>query len=154
MTIDDLLAIEDSTAFAIALCSLVFPRYDRDGFAALSAAEQVAYCIDSLEREVNNGGFAQFFENSSGDTTLETIAALEAIDAPALAELLRRAVAIFPDQVVPTDRETRLALIDGFPPSARSTWHALDGEFYDMAVDLPSLLRPYVLANQDGFRSE
>jgi hypothetical protein len=52
MTIDDVLKETDNTTFAIALSNLVFPRYDRDGFQALTGPEQVAYCVDALEREV------------------------------------------------------------------------------------------------------
>lgn len=36
-TISDVLANDDPTSFAIALSDLVFQRYDRDGFEALSA---------------------------------------------------------------------------------------------------------------------
>src|SRR5438045_3506378 len=86
-TINDVLGLQDQTEFAIALSNLVFPRWNRDGFQALTTAEQVAYCIDALEREVNNGGFEQFFVNSSGDTAAETVAALEGIGASKAATL-------------------------------------------------------------------
>jgi hypothetical protein len=52
------------------MSNLVFARCEAAGFTALSQAEQTIYCLDALEREVNNGGFSQFFLNSSGDTAL------------------------------------------------------------------------------------
>jgi hypothetical protein len=68
--IEAALAKPDNTEFAIAMSDLVFARHNAVGFAAMSQAEQTAYCVDCLEREVNNGGFDQFFANSSGDTSL------------------------------------------------------------------------------------
>ena len=57
----------------------IFSRLQVAGFDSLCPAEQVFICIDQLEREVNNGGFHQFFWNSAGDNTPETLAALEQI---------------------------------------------------------------------------
>src|SRR3954469_7873166 len=110
-TINDVLANEDATSFAIALSDLVFGRYDRHGFESLSAAERIAYCVDALEREVNNGGFEQFFANSSGDTSAETHAALETIGAPAAASLVKSAAGVFPGGAPPADRDARLEML-------------------------------------------
>ena len=41
----------------------------------------VSTLIEALEAEVNNGGFDQYFYNSAGDNTAETIQALETIGA-------------------------------------------------------------------------
>lgn len=151
-TIDDVLAEQDGTAFAIALSNLVFPRYDRDGFEKLSAAEQVAYCVDAAEREVANGGFRQFFDNSSGDTALETIAALEAIGAVRAAGLVRRAVAVFPGGAPPQDRDQRGELVDRLPERASEEWEALDEAWNAYPDDLTTLMRRYVEARRADFR--
>lgn len=151
-TIDDVLAQEDPTAFAIALSDLVFPRYDRDGFAALTPAERVAYCVDAVEREVNNGGFRQFFDNSSGDTALDTVAALEAIGAPQAAALVRRAIAVFPGGEPPADRDERCALMETLPASAEDEWMALGDEYYTYPDDLTTLLRRYAESHRGDFR--
>lgn len=152
VTIDDVLANDDPTSFAIALSNLVFPRWDRDGFRALTPPEQVAYCVDALEREVNNGGFQQFFWNSSGDTAVETLRALEALGATEAARLVTRALAVFPDARPPADREARIALLETLPAEATATWSDLDDAFYRYPDDLTALMREYVRANRDGFR--
>ena len=54
--------------------------------------------IDALEGEVNNGGFHQFFYNSAGDRTTETIQALEIVGAFAMADIVRRAAQMFPSE--------------------------------------------------------
>src|SRR5918997_2616489 len=93
--IDEILAIEDPTQFAIALSDHVFGRPGEDGLSGLTEAEQTVYCIAGLERDVNNGGFAQFFFNSAGDQARETVAALRRISAAHTAGLLERAMTPF-----------------------------------------------------------
>ena len=50
--------------------------------------DEVVDLIDALEGEVNNGGFHQYFYNSAGDRTAETIQALEIIGAFAMADIV------------------------------------------------------------------
>jgi len=151
-TIGDVLANDDPTSFAIALSDLVFPRYDRDGFDSLSAAERVAYCVDALEREVNNGGFEQFFGNSSGDTAAETDAALQAIGAAQAASLLQSATSLFPNGAPPRDPDERVEAIDALSDEARSKWGELDARFCAYPDDLTSLMRRFVIAHRSEFR--
>jgi hypothetical protein len=61
----------------------------------LGPATRTLYLVGSLAGEVGNGGFAQFF-GSSGETSLETVAALEAIGARVSEGILRRARTLFP----------------------------------------------------------
>ena len=77
------------------------------GFASLTPAEQTLHAVWWFEAELNNGGFDQFFSNSAGDLTPNTIEALERIGASACAVILRRAVALFPDSIPHKDRDTR-----------------------------------------------
>jgi len=151
-TIAEVLANEDPTSFAIALSNLVFPRYDRDGFEGLLPAERVAYCVDALEREVNNGGFAQFFENSSGDASAEAVAALEEIGAAQAADLLRRAINLFPGGAPPRNRDARLQLLDAMSDGRRSEWGELDQRFCSYPDDLTALMRRFVETHRSEFR--
>ena len=43
----------------------------------LNSSQRVLLIIENLEREINNGGFDQFYWNSSGDYAMETINALK-----------------------------------------------------------------------------
>ncbi len=152
-TIDDVLAKQDATQFAIALSDLVFPRYDRDGFAALTPAEQVAYCVDALEREVNNGGFEQFFWNSSGDTAHETVEALQAIGANNAASIVREAIACFPGGSVPASRDEREGVLSSLGEAPRGKWSELDGRFCEYPDDRAALMRGFAAKNRTGFRA-
>lgn len=70
----------------------------RNDLLAHAPRDRVALCLHLLESEVNNGGFHQFFLNSSGELVPETLEALTAIGANATRRLLEQAVAIaFPN---------------------------------------------------------
>ena len=45
----------------------VFDRYGKLGYEKLTWPEKVFVCVWGLEGEVNNGGFDQYYFNSSGD---------------------------------------------------------------------------------------
>lgn len=61
------------------------------GFAALSDVEQLYHAITLFQGEVNNGGFHQFFFNSSGAHYEVIENALITFDEPQVLELLHRA---------------------------------------------------------------
>lgn len=78
----------------------------------LSRPEKNICNVADLEREFNNGGFGQFFLNSSGDNTRETISALKEIGSKRFLSLLELAVQQFPGGKVPTDRDERLEVME------------------------------------------
>ena len=91
----------------------VSERYDEVGFDKLSQQERLVYCIWWLEGEVNGGGFHQFFSNSSGDYTNETLEALTAIGALKTKKLLEKAVEIaFNGKAAPSDNDKRNDLLE------------------------------------------
>lgn len=61
---------------------------------------------------MNNGGFSQFFFNSSGDFSHETLDALKVIKAERTAILLEKAIAEFPNAKVPKDTAERRELME------------------------------------------
>jgi uncharacterized protein DUF4375 len=103
---------------------------------------EVANLIENLEAEVNNGGFDQFFYNSAGDNTAETIHALEIIGAVTMADILKRAAAKFPGKMPPKDRFARQEVLLQISPDAEA-FEDLDGEFYGYPDDLADLLAKY-----------
>jgi hypothetical protein len=151
-TIEDVLAIGDPTAFAIALSELVCPRCYADGLHSLTPGERVAFHVDELEREINNGGFAQFFGNASGAHVPETIAALEEIGARRMAALVREALAHFPGGVPPADQAERGTALDGVADDVRAAWTDLDDRFCAYPDDLTALMRRYVEGHRGQFR--
>lgn len=60
---------------------------------ATTIEERVVLAVEALEREVNNGGFHQFFTNSSCEYVPAIVDSLHAIGAAAAAELTADAIA-------------------------------------------------------------
>lgn len=151
--IDDILAIDDPTEFAIALSDHVFGRPGGEGLAGLTEAEQTVFCIAGLERDVNNGGFAQFFSNSAGGYARETIEALRRIGAQHTAGLLEQAVAPFGAAGPAQDEQERGQQLRHVAKSAAPVWRELDGTFCEYQDDLTGLLRAYARSARDQFPS-
>jgi hypothetical protein len=91
--------------------------------------EQIVDLIRWLDAEVDNGGFHQFFNNSAGDKTADTIAALEEIGAINAAGIVRRAAAMFPGGMPPGNRDERMKILWREFPDPK-IFDPLNEEFY------------------------
>jgi hypothetical protein len=119
------------------------------GFAALSDVEQLYHAITLFQGEVNNGGFHQFFFNSSGAHYELIENALITFDEPQVLELLHRAKQIvFPEILVPVDTEIRRERMRDCPPSRLDE---LDRHFYSIPNTLSPKLK--VFARERGLVS-
>jgi hypothetical protein len=77
------------------LCALeqaIELRQDRSPDVATTPEERTLLAIMALEREVNNGGYHQFFANSSREYALTVVPALESIGCDTTAALTQRAL--------------------------------------------------------------
>jgi len=113
----------------IALDNLLSPIFYSEP-EKLSKEEKVIVYIEELEREVNNGGFNQFFYNSSGDFTEEVIQALKEIGSTKFLNLVEFAKAQFPNSYVPKDRMERQQILEKIENTASPMWDKLNSEFY------------------------
>ena len=77
--------------------SYVFAVPDRFSAALARLPIGLRYCwlIEDINYQVLNGGFHQFFFNSSGVRALETLDALRAIGAKEPANVLKKAIMVF-----------------------------------------------------------
>jgi Domain of unknown function (DUF4375) len=64
----------------------------RDGDLAINDEERVVLAVEALEREVNNGGYSLFFENSTREFAPIIVQALVRIGCPRTAEITQRAI--------------------------------------------------------------
>lgn len=126
-------------------------KFGKEDFDAQSLPQKVFSAIWSLESEVNNGGFSQYFQNLSGETAGFVAEALETIGAPRTAEICRRAIdCAFPEGLPPNPEEITLAASD-FSSETEEKLDALDREFYQYPNDLTGLLFAYVSKHPDEF---
>lgn len=122
-----------------------------DNMDMLTEAQRNFYFNQNLEREVNNGGFNQYFINSSGDFTHETINSLRTIGANLTADILQSAIDQFPDKKVPRDRDERIDLVRQIEETANEKWEELDQKFFEYKDDLNSLNIEYVKKHRTEF---
>ncbi len=107
---------------------------DRDWYDLLTPGRRAVIIADYLRMEVNNGGFDQYYLNSSGDGAVAAPAALRMLNLESFASLVERANAHFIGGP-PVDRALRLAELDKIRDRATETWNALDQQFYDLETD-------------------
>jgi hypothetical protein len=122
-----------------------------EAFANQTIPQKVFSSIWKLEQEVNNGGFSQYFFNSSRETAPFVVEACHAIGAHHTAELCSRAITCaFPGGIPGNMMQMRVAASD-FPDGVEQLLNELDYEFYKYADDLTELLFSYVSAHPEEF---
>jgi hypothetical protein len=116
-------------------------------------AQRAFALVWELESEVNNGGFHQYFFNSSGRHGPEVAAGLDSIGAAKCAELVRQAIDVVgPDFPWPDIGERRRALRTA-RPELEAELDALDNAFYAYPDDLAALLDSYIAQHRADFAS-
>ena len=108
-----------------------------------SAQVQVALCMHKLEAEVNNGGFHQFFLNSSGELVPHTLRALSAIGASRTKLLLERAVEVAFPSGYPSDASEVAASLADFDDVSEQL-EPLDAAFYRYDEPLSDLVNNFL----------
>jgi len=117
----------------------------------LSGPQKQFYYNQCLEREINNGGFNQYFINSSGSFAHQTIQSLTDIGASTTAGILQKAIDQFPDKKVPQDRDQRIKLVEQIEETANEVWEELDEEFFEYKDNLNTLNLNFVRLHKEDF---
>ena len=120
-----------------------------DEMAVLTEPQKQFYYNQCLEREVNNGGFSQYFYNSSGGFAHQTVISLRTIGANITAEILQNAIDQFPNKNVPQDRAERQDILEKIQDTAEPIWEELDKKFFEYQDDLNTL--NFVRQNKNDF---
>jgi hypothetical protein len=122
----------------------------KDDFQNLNEFEKTFIYIDILENNVTNGGFIQFFFNSSGQFAHEIFHAYLAIKAEKTIDILTKAIYLFPEMPVPKDRRIRQQILME-KDSNIDLWDALDIEFYKYEDNIIEMTLNYVRKNISNF---
>ena len=103
-------------------------------FAAADPPARTLFAAHWLYSEVCNGGFKQFYWNTTGILAPEAANAFESIGMPRTVEIIRRSMSWFPPPY-PRERQTRIELLDAYDfsrPARDGPFDSLDVEFYDV----------------------
>ena len=152
LDLDSILALDDDLKLVIQMDQYLnkITNYG-ETLDNLTQPQKNVIFIENLEREINNGGFNQFYFNSSGDYSHETIDALSAIGANKTAEIVRKANFMYPNNKVPKDREERINILLEIEKEANPIWEEADQQFYKYEDDLATLLAKYIRENKTDF---
>jgi hypothetical protein len=106
-------------------------RYDSSGLQDMSIEERRFFLIYDMLGQVGNGGLEGYFGNSTGHLAGQTADALDVLGANRSAEVIRRAIAHFPEGVVPIDQQDRRLIIDGLDDSVFENWSEFSKVIYE-----------------------
>lgn len=123
-----------------------------DDFENLNESEKTFLYVEILEAEINNGGFDQYFFNSSGDYANETIKSLKKIGALKTAKLVQEAFSYFPENPIPKNNEKRREILEKIDEQTSERWTQLEDQFYLYEENINELLLKYVRKNINKFK--
>jgi hypothetical protein len=106
-TVDELLALEGKyriDSLVVAFEQAMDQKAARVGENKLSDEERIILAVEALEREVNNGGYGQFFVNSSREYAPIIADALRRIACPKTADITNQALKVV-QRIPMTDEE-------------------------------------------------
>ena len=144
--------LTDTNDFVVAMTEHLANKtqYGED-MSALSEAERIFYITQTLEMEVNNGGFSQFFYNSSGNFSNELVGAFTAIGANATAAICQKAISAF-GRDIPVDRDEREEMLDELESDEfDEILEECDNAFYDYEDNLNELNYNFVMKKKEFF---
>ena len=141
----------DKNGILIALSESDKTKFGKEDFSDQSVPQKVFSSIWAVESEVNNGGFSQYFLNSSAETAGFVAEALTIIGAPNTADICKRAIAAAFPGGLPSDPEAISSAALEFSDEIEEELNALDGAFYQYPHDLTKLLFAYVAGHPEEF---
>ena len=122
-------------------------KMERVGYDKLTEEERIILAIEALEREVNNGGYSQFFMNSSKEYASIIVDALHRIACEDAAALTQEAINILGIQRVLT-----VDAIDGAMSGENGErdrkLNECDSRYFDTAGDLSENLLTFIKKNK------
>jgi hypothetical protein len=125
--------------------------FGKEDFARQSLPQKVFSAIWAVESEVNNGGFSQYFFNSSAESAAFVVEALKTVGAPKTADICKRAIAAALPSGLPRSAEAIRSAAADFPDEVLEKLEALDQEFFYYPHNLTDLLFAYVSQHPQEF---
>ena len=141
----DLIGLEAThriDSLVLAFAEALAKKARKDGMDRLTRLEKAVLAIEALEREVNNGGFSQFFLNA-GEFAADIASALESVGLPKTAGIAGRAVALLGLEGPVTGEKAAEAVL-GENQERDDTFSALDDAFYKYEEDIAGTLFRFI----------
>jgi hypothetical protein len=149
-TIQQLIALKDShrvDSLVLAIEQALGSKPETE----LSEPERVVLAVEAMEREVNNGGYQQFFANSSVEFTEFLVRALELIRCPKAAAISADAIAVLnlPEQF---DADAVGRIASKLSDQSREKIDECDSRYYENDENVEQSLFSYIEEHQREIR--
>lgn len=124
---------------------------ETQGWDRLTVAEKHICAIEGLDAQVNNGGFVQYYFNSTGDRWRDALNGLAAIGATKRHEAMSATIAKFGKVGPSPDRDRRMSELSRIEHKQEDPFSEQDKVWYDAKSEhLEPLMFRYNLANMEG----
>jgi hypothetical protein len=125
-------------------------KVQRGGVQSLTDEERIVLAVEALEREVNNGGYDQFFVNSSREFAPKVVSALQRIGCKKTATISQRAIKAL--GISDLASEAIDAAMAGGDEQRLSRLNRCDDSYYKCAEPIAERLFAFIKANKAGIR--
>ena len=137
-------------AFEQAIEQAIVKRNERGEGQNLTGEEGVVLAVEALEREVNNGGYGQFFSNSSRQFAPTIVDSLLRIGCGRTAEITQKAVDALGLSTLSVDAiATAIAADD---PNRDAKLERYDDAYYEAAEPIADRLFAFIKSNTTAIR--
>jgi len=151
-TVDELVALEGKYHIAsllIAFEQAMDQKAARVGEEKLSDEERITLAVESLEREVNNGGYGQFFVNS-GEYAPIIVNALRRIGCPKTAEITQQALNVV-ERMPMTHEDIKYGIWEE-NEERQEPLSECDSLYFEHPENVEESLFAFIKANRDRIR--
>jgi hypothetical protein len=152
-TVEQLIALADEyrlDSLVLAFEEALTRKAGRAGIQSLTDAERTILAIEALEREVNNGGYSQFFINESRGHAATVVESLHRIGCPATAEITRRALAALGPADISAEGISRAMAAEN--QQRDENLEQCDDAFYDAEEDIAARLFAFIKSNESAIK--
>lgn len=152
-SVDQLLSLEGKyriDSLVLAFEQAIGQKVARVGERGLSNEERIVLAVEGLEREVNNGGYAQFFTNSSREYASIIVNSLQRIGCRKAANITEKAIkALDISDLTVEAIETVMAKND---KQREAKLNQCDDEYYKNEEPIADQLFEFIKANKAHIR--
>ncbi|MBI4581454.1 MAG: DUF4375 domain-containing protein [Planctomycetes bacterium] len=133
---------------------IAFGRLEKAGWNGLTPSQRHVLAVRILIDEVKNGGFEQYFVNSSGDHWADAVAGLEAVGATRVHALTQEAISHFGAGGPSIDTDKRHRQLARLVKKQGKVFSHLEDTFYKDEDGIEVCLLQYIVDHEVDFREK
>lgn len=152
-SVEELIALEGTyriDSLVLAFEQAMDQKAARVGKNKLTVEERIILAIEALEREVNNGGYGQFFVNLSREYAPIIVDALRQIGCPKIAVITQKALKIVQHAPI-SDAELEDGTLEE-NEDRQEALHECDSLFFEGPENIEERLFAYIKANRSRIK--